>query len=172
MKRSSSKRASKTASKTASKKASKKAISVLSMYDTKTITLKKLENVIDNDKVAKKVYGKLKKKILPEINKLSIETFIIPLPLSDGGMYWTDYAYDYIKEKHKTDILDVKYMYFTFYLNNKATMLNENRPIIVNFSPLNKQNKASIIELFEEHLGDYFNWTGSNNRAIEIKLNL
>ena len=75
-------------------------------------------------------------------------------------------------EKHKTDILDVKYMYFIFYLNNKATMLNENRQLMVNFSPLNKQNKAIIIELFEEHLGDYFNWTGSNNRAIEIKLNL
>ncbi len=39
------------------------------------------------------IYDKIKN-IISELNKLGIETYIVPLPLSKNGNYFTDYAPD------------------------------------------------------------------------------
>lgn len=149
--------------------APKKTFTLDMFYDIKITNEKKLEKIISKIPNINKIYKILQSKIIPEINKLGIKTFIIPLPLSNNNIYWTDYAYDFIKEKYDVDILDVPYFYFTFYLNNRANDLNYNRRYInINFSSLNKEIKNKVINIFEKNLFGYYKWNGLNTSQMSI----
>ena len=137
------------------------------VFGFKPITEKKLENIISENENSKKIYNILKNKIIPKINNIGIETFIVPLLLSDTNFYWTDYAYTYIKNKYNKEIED-SYMYFTFYLNNKGDKINFDRPININYSTFNKDTKIKILDIFTKYLKDNFEWNGSNTQAMRI----
>jgi len=164
-----SKKASKKVSKKASKKVSKKASKIFSdlFFGFTPITEKKLENIISENENSKKIHNILKNKIIPEINNIGIETFIIPLLLSDTNVYWSDYAPTYIENKYNKEIED-NYMYFTFYLNNQGDKINFDRPININYSTFNKDTKIKILDIFTKYLKDNFEWNGSNTQAMRI----
>ena len=129
----------------------------------------------------KVIYDKIKKNIIPELNKLGIETYIVPLPLSKNGHYFTDYASEYIHEVYNKDMierLNIKDIYFVFYLTNDGKKLNTDDPfrastrvdeILVNYTPFGNKKK-NVIEIFKKYLGNKFDWDGSNTKAIIIKL--
>ena len=123
------------------------------------------------EKHNKVIYDKIKKNIIPELNKLGIEAYIIPLPLSKNGHYFTDYAPEYIKEVYNKDMierLNIKDLYFLFKLTHDGKKLNKNE-IFVNYSPFGNKKK-NVIEIFKKYLGNKFEWDVSNTKAIIIKL--
>ena len=127
-----------------------------------------MEKISQTDPDAKHIFTTLKINIIPQINKLGIETFIVPLPLSDNNMYWQDYPPDYIANTFNKEILDIDFMYFVFYLNKKGNQINFSNPIKISFSELDKDTKIKIINIFEKYLFGYFTWTGSNKELISI----
>ena len=174
-----SKKSSKKESKKISKKISKKEIKSLNHFGFTPVFEKKLDKIMElHNKV---IYDKIKKNIIPELNKLGIETYIVPLPLSKEGHYFTDYAPEYIKEvynKNMIERLNIKDLYFLFKLTHDGKKLNKNDPfrastrvdeILVNYTPFGNKKK-DVIEIFKKYLGNKFDWNGSNTKAIVIKL--
>lgn len=80
------------------KNVSKKRIKSLNNFGFIPVYEKKLDKIME---LHKPIYDKIKKYIIPELNKLGINTYLIPLPLSENGYYFTDYAPEYITEVYK-----------------------------------------------------------------------
>ena len=164
-----SKKISKKESKKESKKISKKEIKSLNHFGFTPVFEKKLDKIMETHN--KVIYDKIKKNIIPELNKLGIEAYIIPLPLSKNGHYFTDYAPEYIKEVYNKDMierLNIKDLYFLFKLTHDGKKLNTDE-ILVNYTPFGNKKK-NVIEIFKKYLGNKFEWDGSNTKAIIIKL--
>jgi hypothetical protein len=164
-----SKKVSKKISKKESKKISKKEIKSLNNFGFTPVYEKKLDKIME--KHNKVIYDKIKKNIIPELNKLGIEAYIVPLPLSKNGHYFTDYAPEYIKEVYNKDMierLNIKDLNFLFKLTHDGKKLNTDE-ILVNYTPFGNKKK-NVIEIFKKYLGNKFDWDGSNTKAIIIKL--
>jgi hypothetical protein len=164
-----SKKSSKKELKKISKKSSKKEIKSLNHFGFTPVFEKKLDKIMETHN--KVVYDKIKKNIIPELNKLGIETYIVPLPLSKNGHYFTDYASEYIREVYNKDMierLNIKDIYFVFYLSHDGKKLGRDY-IKANFAPFGNKKK-DVIEIFKKYLGNKFDWDGSNTKAIIIKL--
>jgi hypothetical protein len=156
-------------SKKISKKISKKKIKSLNNFGFTPVYEKNLDKIMETHN--KVIYDKIKKNIIPELNKLGIETYIVPLPLSKNGHYFTDYASEYIKEVYNKDMierLNIKDIYFVFYLTNDGKKLNKDK-IVANYTPFGNKKK-NVIEIFKKYLGNKFDWDGSNTKVIIIKL--
>ena len=165
----SSKKESKKVSKKESKKISKKEIKSLNHFGFTPVYEKKLDKIMETHN--KVIYDKIKKNIIPELNKLGIEAYIVPLPLSKNGHYFTDYAPEYIKEVYNKDMierLNIKDIYFVFYLTHDGKKLERDK-IVANFAPFGNKKK-NVIEVFKKYLGNKFDWNGSNTKSIIIKL--
>lgn len=171
------KKTSKKTTKKTSKKASKKIqkdeskeetwVDLGTFYGVKILSQKQLDKIAESDDDSRDVYIILKTKILPEINKLGIETFFVPLPFSKYDIRWSDFPPDYIKKIFNKDILDFDFMYFRFDLDKQAKNI-DSPSIHVEYSPLDLDKKIKIIDIFEKYLFGYFQWTGSNHKAINI----
>jgi hypothetical protein len=164
-----SKKISKKVSKKVSKKISKKEIKSLNNFGFTPVFEKKLDKIMES--YNKVIYDKLKNNIIPELNKLEIETYVVPLPLSKSGHYFIDYAPEYIREVYNKDMierLNIKDIYFVFYLSHDGKKLERNK-IVANFAPFGNKKK-DVIEIFKKYLGNKFEWNGSNTQAITIKL--
>ena len=146
-------------SKKESKKVSKKEIKSLNNFGFIPVYEKKLDKIMEKHNNV--VYDKIKKNIIPELNKLGIETYIVPLPLSKKGHYFTDYAPEYIKEVYNKDMierLNIKDIYFVFKLTHDGKKLNTDDPfrastqvdeILVNYTPFGNKKK-NVIEIFRK----------------------
>jgi hypothetical protein len=135
------------------------------------ISKKDLEKEVLKNDTTNYIYKILTTKIIPEINKLKIKTFIVPLPLSYNNIYWTDFPPDYIKETYNEYLYNINYIYFTFFMNYGGTEINLNKNIKIHFSNFNKEIKIKIIDIFEKYLFGYYIWNGSNNTIMEIMFN-
>lgn len=105
--------------------------------------------------------------IVPLIKKLELNVDIVPLLKSENGIYWSDYAYEYLDD----NFFDKDYMYFTIYLNNDGCV-NVNHDILISYSSLTKEKKCSLLSLFYQYLPSNFDWDGDNNRVMTIKYDL
>ena len=86
-------------------------------------------------------------------------------------MYWNDYSISFLEEVLNIDIdnyLDNKFMNFIFYLNYDGDKIVLERPITIEYSEFNKNEKIKITDIFEKHLLGYYEWNGSNNNTILI----
>ena len=129
-----SKKKSKKDSKKKSKRLSKKGksdFSLESFYDLKVIRPKDVYKYISNEPVLKKVVDKIK----PEIEKQNIKFYIIPLPISEGGIYWNDYANSYMIENYGNDYDSSSFIYMTVYFEEDLEINYKKNPDI--FYPLN-----------------------------------
>ena len=147
----------------------KKEIDVLSLFDLDPVYIDDLDKIVASSSTndIKILYNKLKKNIVPELNKIGITTFIVPLPISKGaGIYWTDYAPEFIKKAYNVDIWDLShYIYMTIYLD-RNNEINKNRSINVSFTPLNKENKIKVINILDKYVKNNYEWNGSNAKPI------
>lgn len=163
------KKVTKKESKKVSKKVSKKGIKSLNNFGFTPVYEKKLDKIMESYNNV--VYDKIKKNIIPELNKLNIEVYIVPLPLSENGYYFTDYASEYINKVYNKDMierLNIKDIYFVFKLTHDGKKLNTDE-ILVNYTPFGNKKK-NVIEIFKKYLRNKFEWDGSNTKAIIIKL--
>jgi hypothetical protein len=91
--------------------------------------------------------------------------------MSEKGIYWLDFADDYLKEKHGEKYFDKPYMYFTFFLDKEGKHLNSNKNITVNYSEMKKEMKDKVLNILCKELSGNFEWNGNNDKSIIIPLN-
>lgn len=142
--------------------------SVLDLYDVKKITESEFNKVVDKSPkdVKDTISGVLK--LSAELRKFGKLVEIIPLPLSDGGVYWGDYAKDYISEKHGNNWYS-NYMFFTIYMNHDGNMIEPDQGIRVTYSDMDKKSKIQLLDLLDKYLSGRYEWRGSNTESIFIK---
>lgn len=169
----SSKKVSKKASKRISKKVSKKSskriskkdkglLSLESFYDLKVIKPKDVYKYISHESVLKKVVDKIK----PEIEKQNIKFYIVPLPVSGGGIYWTDYAKSYLSEHYSHDYDASSYIYIKIYFEeNLEINYNKNPDILYS---LNKEQQKVVADIFAKHLPYNYEWNGNDRVVMNI----
>ena len=159
------KKDSKKISKKASKKVSKKrerGFSLESFYDLKVIKPKDVYKYISHESVLKKVVDKIK----PEIEKQNIKFYIIPLPVSGGGIYWTDYANSYMIEYYGNEYDSSSFMYMTIYFEENLEINYKKNPNI--FYALNKDQQKIVADIFVKHLPYNYEWDGNNRKAMNV----
>jgi hypothetical protein len=131
----------------------------------------KILDEVELNKIAlkNKTYQILTQKVIPEINNLKIKTFIVPLPLSETNLYWSDYfPPTYIQKIYNKNINNINYMYLIVYMNKEGDKIIYDKPIKINFSNLTKKNKINIINIFEKHLLGQYNWNEINNNWMIV----
>ena len=159
------KKDSKKISKKASKKVSKKrerGFSLESFYDLKVIKPKDVYKYISHESVLKKVVDKIK----PEIEKQNIKFYIIPLPVSGGGIYWTDYANSYMIEYYGNEYDSSSFIYMTIYFEENLEINYKKNPDI--FYALNKDQQKIVADIFVKHLPYNYEWDGNDRKAMNV----
>ena len=152
-------------SKKISKKVSKKrerGFSLESFYDLKVIKPKDVYKYISHESVLKKVVDKIK----PEIEKQNIKFYIIPLPVSGGGIYWTDYANSYMIEYYGNEYDSSSFMYMTIYFEENLEINYKKNPNI--FYALNKDQQKIVADIFVKHLPYNYEWDGNDRKAMNV----
>ena len=159
------KKDSKKISKKASKKVSKKrerGFSLESFYDLKVIKPKDVYKYISHESVLKKVVDKIK----PEIEKQNIKFYIIPLPVSGRGIYWTDYANSYMIEYYGNEYDSSSFIYMTIYFEENLEINYKKNPDI--FYALNKDQQKIVADIFVKHLPYNYEWDGNDRKAMNV----
>ena len=118
-------------------------------------------NKLKKDSMLKKII----ENIIPKIKKFNIETYLVPLPLSDQGHYWSDYPYDYIEHYYNSK-LESEYIYFKVYLNQDLT-INYDRDISIHYE-LDKSNAEKLQDFMHQELPNNFKWDGNLHKIMEI----
>ena len=140
-------------------------ISLEEFFHVKVITpeniLLHIENMENNELLLN-----LFQNIIPKIKNNKINCFIIPLPLSDLEIYWTDYASSYIEYFYGSNVLDESYIYITIKLNNDLT-ININEDIEINHE-LNLAERQVIYNIFLEELPYNFTWNSKTSSLMKI----
>ena len=113
------------------------------------------------------IFEKIKNNIIPEILKKDIKVFLIPLPLSDNGIYWSDYADSYLNKFYGNKYYDDEYIKITIYFDNDL-ILNINRDIKINYN-LNQSNQQIVYDTFREYLPYNFSWSGIILESMTIQ---
>jgi|UniRef100_A0A6C0ITU5 hypothetical protein len=140
-------------------------ISLEEFFHVKVITpeniILHIENIENNELLLN-----LFQNIIPKIKINKINCFIIPLPLSDLEIYWTDYASSYIEYFYGSNVLDESYIYITIKLNNDLT-ININEDIEINHE-LNLAERQVIYNIFLEELPYNFTWNSKTSSLMKI----
>ena len=113
------------------------------------------------------IFEKIRNEIIPKLNSKEIKVYLIPLPLSDNGIYWSDYADSYLNKFYGQKHFDEEYIKITIYFDNDL-ILNINRDIKINYN-LNQSNQQIVYDTFRKHLPYNFNWSGIILESMTIQ---
>ena len=92
--------------------------------------------------------------------------FIIPLPLSEIDIWWTDYAPSYLEKFYGNNILNNSYLYFTIKMD-KDTTLNLDESIQIHHN-LTLPESQYVYDIFRQHLPYNFSWDGTVSQLMYI----
>ena len=134
-------------------------------FDLTVIHPKDINKYLSKNNVLKKI----KSTIIPEMKKNKINFFIVPLPLSNKGFYWSDYANSYIEEFYDENYFEKNYVILTIYLNNDLS-LNLNKIPILTYNLTLKQSQL-VFDIFYKHLPYNYEWDGNDMKAMELNYN-
>ena len=137
-------------------------LTMQSFYDLTEIKPKDINKYVSKEAVIKKVIDKVK----PEIEKQNIKFYIIPLPLSNTGIYWTDYANSYLIDNYGNDYNSSNYVMITIYFG-KNLDINYNKIIKIEYV-LSKEQLKIVSEIFNKHLPYNYDWNGNSQQAMFI----
>lgn len=142
-------------------------ITVLDLYDVNVIQMEQFWNIVqsENDNV-QHIMQKIKDIMVDISNRMGFNSYIVPNPRSENGSYWSDYPFDFIRQKYGNDDIG-KFFVFIVYINDGVIDLNKN--IIIDGFELDKKQKKMICDLFWAHLPYNFEWSGENIETMKIK---
>jgi hypothetical protein len=141
----------------------KTGLTLTMFFDVPDIPVRSIPKYMDKNPILKTVNNK----VIPEIKSNKIRFFIILLPPSGRGIYWTDYASSYLEETYDFDILDEKsYIYMTVYLNRDLS-ININRDPIMHYR-LNKSEQTIVKDTFTKYLPKNYKWDGNTKKVMDI----
>lgn len=104
--------------------------------------------------------------IIPKIKERIQNCFIIPLPLSEIDIWWTDYAPNYLEKFYGNNILDNSYIYFTLKMNKDKT-LNLDERIQIHHN-LTLSESQYVYDIFKQYLPYNFSWDGTVSQLMHI----
>jgi hypothetical protein len=107
------------------------------------------------------------RKVIYELNAIGKPAYIVPLPLSGNDVYWTDYAFDYIKEESGTEVDLDNFVYFTVYLDKSGKNIGRDY-VTCHFSAMTKAQKEEMIIILKKYLDGHVEWNGSNTTTMMI----
>jgi hypothetical protein len=143
-------------------------LTALDFYDIVKVSEEDLELIIENSSTEiADLYGKLKK-AKDRLQQAGWLVDIIPLPLSAGGVYWSDYAGDYMRDRHGDEYFNKDVISFTFYLDQDGKQLNINKNIIIHFSVMNRELKEKALNIFYDEIPKNFEWNGRNTKTMIV----
>ena len=134
-------------------------------YKVTVISPKDIKKYIKNNKIIMKVIDK----IISKIEKHNINFFIVPLPLSDDKIYWTDYADSYLTHFYGKNYIKYDYMIMTIYMDNDLK-LNLKRDIILNYN-LKLENRQIVFDIFVKEIPYHYSWDKDVRSAMFITYN-
>ncbi len=142
-------------------------LTIGSFYDMVEVPVDSLEKIMSADAKTKDIYNKLinlKSILEKEGNKV----YFVPKTESTSGGYWGDYAYDYLDEKYKLDILKDKYVFFEIYLNKTGDKVNAKWGVLGIVSKRDVEDKQNLADILNKEFGDRFSWGGGIYEPIKI----
>ena len=101
-----------------------------------------------------------------EIEKQNIKFYIIPLPVSGGGIYWTDYANSYIIENYGNDYDSSSFIYMTIYFEEDLE-INYKKNSEISYA-LNKDQQKIVADIFVKHLPYNYEWDGNDRKVMNV----
>lgn len=145
-------------------------LSVLDFYDVTPIDDTEFKNVCKKSNQLVRDTINNMNDFVKAIKKMGMLAHVIPLALSSNGIYWSDYPGDYLSEIYGPEWYETKkgYMYFTVYMNQTGTEINDKEDISVSFSDMNAATKKTIFDLLNKYLKDRYSWSGRNTDRIRI----
>ena len=93
-------------------------ISLEDFFRINVIEPSNIYQYIENNDILKIVYHD----IIPIIKEKIQNCFIVPLPLSDIDIWWTDYAPSYLEKFYGKNIPDNSYLYFVIKMNKDLSL--------------------------------------------------
>ena len=108
----------------------------------------------------------LKKKIIPVIKSNNIKFYIVPLPLSNNNIYWSDYAHSYLNKFYGDEYLDYNYLEMTVYMHNNLE-LNLNKKIVIRHN-LTLEQSQYVYDIFLDKLPYNFEWNCKSTQLMKI----
>lgn len=152
-------------------KSKSKITSVLDMYDVVHLNETEFNNIIKKSPNNVRKTMQSLQDFIKEIRFHDKLAHIIPLPLSEGGIYWSDYAGDYLNDIYGEDWYNKYkkgYMYMTVHINNAGTEIIDTDKISVSYSSMNTEDKNITIKLLNKYLKNQYIWSGRNTEKIFI----
>ncbi len=147
------------------KKKAKHAFSLEMFFNLRVVPPKNVNKYITKNAVIKKVIDK----IMPEIKANQINFFVIPLALSDNGVYWTDYAHSYLTEFYGGDYDKDDFIQMTIYLENDLS-INYEREILISYE-LDIKKQQIVYDIFAKYLPYNYVWSGNQLEVMRIEYN-
>ena len=128
-------------------------------YGINVVTNEQLDIIMNNSAI----YNKIKTTIIPELINLGFCPDIVPLPISDQGIYWSDYPNSFFNKKGTDPDI-----FFTIYLDQEGKNVNVNKGIAISYDTLKKETKIKVLTLFNKELPNNYEWTGDNHSIMYI----
>ena len=135
---------------------------IIDSNDLDLIIKKESKNIINIFKI-------LNDSIIPEIKKLNKYTNIVPIPISNNDIYWSDYPDSYLNNINSNTDWQDNYIYFGVYLDCNYK-INKTKYISIMYSQLNLEEKKNLINIFYKYLPNNYEWNGNNNKIMMINL--
>lgn len=159
-----SKKSKKSVIKSRSTKVSKN-LNSFDFYDTKVIPPEDLHKYISKNEIIKKI----KKKIIPELQKLNINFYLVPLPLSDSGNYYIDFINDYIEKYYNKNYYYENGIKLVIYMNIDLT-INYSNSMLIQYN-LDTSLQQKVFDVFSKHLPYNYEWNGDSRKTMFIHHN-
>lgn len=138
---------------------------IISLQDFFRINVIEPSNIyqyIQDNNILKIVYHD----IIPKLKEKIQNCFIIPLPLSEIDIWWTDYAPSYLEKFYGNNILDNSHLYFVIKMDKDLTVnLNEKIEIYHN---LTLSESQYVYDIFRQYLPYNFSWDGTVSQLMYI----
>ena len=80
-------------------------LSLSSFFNLQVVSPKDMYKYFDRCSIIKIILDN----IMPLIEQHDIKMYIVPLPFSNDGIYWTDYPHSYLSEFYGSDYDDIDY---------------------------------------------------------------
>mgnify|MGYP001294218843 CR=1 FL=1 len=145
------------------KKESKYEFSLEMFFDLTVIPPKNINKYIYKNPIFKKIIDK----IMPEIISNQINFFMIPLPLSNNNIYWTDYANSYLTKFYGENYDKDEFIQMTIYLNNDLS-INFNKKILISYE-LDIKKQQIVYNIFSKYLPYNYVWKGNQLEVMIIE---
>lgn len=118
-----------------------------------------------------KTFNKLTKDAIKDINKLGIKVFIVPVPISDQGFYFTDYPWDYVSEKYNNNnnYLDNQFIIIVLKIDKQKRLELTDGGLYIQHNLL-KKNSRLLDDLMKKSFKSKYKWNLSASKAIFLKM--